>query len=65
MITTDQIPGIPMGVCRPTNGRLGWKPWKVLDCEIPIVRMVDHSFVDAVKAFEAINTQGVRQALQR
>jgi hypothetical protein len=33
---------------------------KVLDYEIPVVRMVDYSFIDAVKAFERINTQGVR-----
>jgi hypothetical protein len=31
-----------------------------LDYEIPVVRMVDHSFVDAVRAFERINTLGVR-----
>ena len=33
---------------------------RILDYEIPIVRMVDHSFDDAVKAFTRINTLGVR-----
>lgn len=33
---------------------------RVLDYEIPVVRMVDHSFGDAVKAFTRINTLGVR-----
>jgi len=33
---------------------------RILDYEIPVVRMVDHSFDDAVKAFERINTLGVR-----
>jgi hypothetical protein len=33
---------------------------RVLDYEIPIVRMVDHSFDAAVKAFARINTLGVR-----
>ena len=33
---------------------------RILDYEIPVVRMVDHSFKDAVKAFERINTLGVR-----
>jgi hypothetical protein len=33
---------------------------RILDYEIPIVRMVDHSFADAVKAFERINTLGVK-----
>jgi hypothetical protein len=33
---------------------------RVLDYEIPVVRMVDHSFSDAVQAFERINTLGVR-----
>jgi hypothetical protein len=32
----------------------------VLDYEIPFVRMVDHSFRDAVDAFERINTLGVK-----
>ncbi len=32
----------------------------ILDYEVPLVRMVDHSFKDAVKAFERINTLGVR-----
>ena len=32
----------------------------ILDYEIPIVRMVDHSFEDAVDAFTRINTLGVR-----
>jgi hypothetical protein len=32
----------------------------ILDYEVPMVRMVDHSFKDAVKAFERINTLGVR-----
>jgi hypothetical protein len=32
----------------------------VLDYEIPIVRMVGHSFKDAVDAFTRINSQGVR-----
>jgi hypothetical protein len=32
----------------------------ILDYEIPMVRMVDHSFKDAVRAFERINTLGVR-----
>jgi hypothetical protein len=33
---------------------------KVLDYEVPLVRMVDHSFSAAVKAFTRINTLGVR-----
>jgi hypothetical protein len=33
---------------------------KILEYEVPIVRMVDHSFKDAVLAFERINTLGVR-----
>lgn len=33
---------------------------KILDYEIPVVRMVDHSFTDAVNAFTRINTLGVR-----
>ena len=33
---------------------------RILDYEIPVVRMVDHSFDDAVKAFTRINTLGVR-----
>jgi Protein of unknown function DUF262 len=33
---------------------------KVLDYEVPLVRMVDHSFKDAVRAFERINTLGVK-----
>ena len=33
---------------------------KTLDYEIPVVRMVDYSFSDAVKAFTRINTLGVR-----
>ena len=33
---------------------------KILDYEVPVVRMVDHSFDDAVKAFTRINTLGVR-----
>lgn len=33
---------------------------RVLDYEIPIVRMVDHSFDNAVSAFTRINTLGVR-----
>lgn len=33
---------------------------KILDYEIPLVRMVDHTFKDAVLAFERINTLGVR-----
>ena len=32
----------------------------ILDYEIPIVRMVGHSFEDAVAAFMRINTEGVR-----
>ena len=32
----------------------------ILDYEVPLVRMVDHTFKDAVKAFERINTLGVR-----
>jgi hypothetical protein len=32
----------------------------ILDYEVPLVRMVDHSFKDAVLAFERINTLGVR-----
>ena len=32
----------------------------ILDYEVPLVRMVDHSFKDAVRAFERINTLGVR-----
>jgi hypothetical protein len=33
---------------------------KILDYEIPAVRMVDHSFQDAVTAFTRINTLGVK-----
>jgi hypothetical protein len=33
---------------------------RILDYEVPLVRMVDHSFKDAVRAFERINTLGVR-----
>lgn len=33
---------------------------RILDYEIPLVRMVDHSFKDAVHAFERINTLGIR-----
>ncbi len=33
---------------------------RILDYEIPLVRMVDHTFKDAVRAFERINTLGVR-----
>jgi hypothetical protein len=33
---------------------------EVLDYEIPVVQMIDHSFEDAVRAFERINTLGVR-----
>ena len=33
---------------------------QILEYEIPMVRMVDHSFKDAVNAFERINTLGVR-----
>ena len=33
---------------------------RILDYEIPVVRMVDHSFGDAVNAFTRINTLGVR-----
>lgn len=32
----------------------------ILDYEVPLVRMVDHSFKDALLAFERINTLGVR-----
>src|SRR5947208_8692570 len=32
----------------------------ILDYEVPLVRMVDHSFNDAVLAFERINTLGIR-----
>ena len=33
---------------------------RILDYEIPMVRMVDHSFRDAVGAFKRINTLGVK-----
>jgi hypothetical protein len=33
---------------------------RILDYEVPLVRMVDHSFEDAVRAFERINTLGVK-----
>jgi hypothetical protein len=33
---------------------------RILDYEIPIVRMVDHLFDDAVRAFSRINTLGVK-----
>lgn len=33
---------------------------RILDYEIPVVRMVDHSFKNAVDAFKRINTLGVR-----
>ena len=33
---------------------------RILDYEVPVVRMVDHSFGDAVNAFSRINTLGVK-----
>jgi len=33
---------------------------RILDYEVPLVRMVDHTFNDAVRAFTRINTLGVR-----
>lgn len=33
---------------------------RILEYEVPLVRMVDHTFRDAVNAFERINTLGVR-----
>jgi len=33
---------------------------RILDYEVPLVRMVDHTFKDAVLAFERINTLGVK-----
>jgi hypothetical protein len=33
---------------------------RILDYEIPVVKMVDHSFQDAVSAFSRINTLGVK-----
>jgi hypothetical protein len=33
---------------------------QILDYEVPLVRMVDHSFKDAVTAFQRINTLGIR-----
>lgn len=33
---------------------------KVLNYEVPIVRMMEHSFDSAVSAFERINTQGIK-----
>jgi hypothetical protein len=33
---------------------------RILDYEVPLVRMVDHSFKNAVEAFTRINTLGVR-----
>jgi hypothetical protein len=33
---------------------------KILDYEVPVVRMVNHTFNDAVQAFTRINTLGVR-----
>src|SRR6266566_131740 len=33
---------------------------RILDYEIPFVRMIDHSFEDAVNAFSRINTLGVK-----
>ena len=33
---------------------------RILDYEVPVVRMIDHSFDDAVNAFTRINTLGVR-----
>ena len=37
---------------------------RILEYEVPLVRMVDHSFDDAVKAFTRINTLGVRLKLE-
>jgi hypothetical protein len=37
---------------------------RILDYEVPLVRMVDHSFKDAVLAFERINTLGVKLKTQ-
>jgi len=33
---------------------------RILEYEVPLVRMIDHSFDDAVRAFTRINTLGVR-----
>jgi len=33
---------------------------RILEYEVPVVRMVDHSFDNAVQAFKRINTQGIR-----
>jgi hypothetical protein len=33
---------------------------RILDYEIPVVRMIDHSFEGAVEAFTRINTQGIK-----
>jgi hypothetical protein len=33
---------------------------RILDYEVPLVRMVDHTFKDAVSSFKRINTLGVR-----
>jgi len=37
---------------------------RILEYEVPLVRMVNHSFDDAVKAFTRINTLGVRLKLE-
>jgi hypothetical protein len=56
----------------PAPNKLGWgghadkrearfeKVRGILEYEVPLVRMVDHSFDDAVNAFTRINTLGVR-----
>lgn len=33
---------------------------RILEYEVPLVRMIDHNFKDAVAAFERINTLGIR-----
>jgi len=33
---------------------------RILDYEVPVVRMIDHTFKDAVSAFQRINTLGTR-----
>jgi hypothetical protein len=51
------LPEGPRGAVR--EERLD-KVRRVLDYEVPVVRMVDHSFDNAVDAFTRINTLGVR-----
>ena len=58
---TASLEGILMVAVTLTSVRRRFeKVRSILDYEVPLVRMVDHSFKDAVRAFERINTLGVK-----